>query len=384
ILFTTSLHGQSPVFQAENFYQEIPFKWLKGKVLIPVQIGEDTYDFVLDSGGLFMISEKVQSKYRFDTTRTVQVGGINNFSEDLAKVRVPQVQIGELVYTDYQAIIGPFFSQEPTTCLQSDGIIGRDFLEKMAVQYDLAQGKIVLTDNPEKLNLSAAQYIRMDIRGDGIPRLKLKTSLGKLKRVAFDSGANDLLSLKRSEAQKWIEQGKIPSGDVMELFGIFSMGVSGKIPAPAVNHRIKVRELQLGSYRLNDFYTDTGKPSGARIGTGLFPYGTVTTDYTNKRFYFLPYPKALDVAESPNFGFKVYVRNGKMLVTNITVGSPADQKGMKPGAEILALNGQPAETYLQHICQSYLEGFEWEKLDEVEVEFQVEGERPQKIILYPY
>lgn len=41
----------------------IPFELTKEKIIIPVQIGGRTYRFLVDTGGIFEISEELQNQF---------------------------------------------------------------------------------------------------------------------------------------------------------------------------------------------------------------------------------------------------------------------------------------------------------------------------------
>ncbi|MEO1418163.1 MAG: aspartyl protease family protein [Bacteroidota bacterium] len=379
----TVLCGQ-PSFEANNYYEEIPFEWVKGKILVPVSIEGETYQFILDSGGLLMISERVASRHSLDTVGTIQVSGINKLSETLNKVRVPQVSLGALSFYDYEAIIGPFLQQSPTACLGADGMIGRDFLKEMIVQYDLEQYKIIFTDQLQRLSLNPLDATPMKASKGRIPRLTLSSSLGKIKHVAFDSGSNDLFSWKKSDASKLIQKGKIADDNVVQLYGIFSMGVGGKFPPEQENYRIKMDFVQIGRHRIQNFYTDTGKASGARVGTEIMKYGIVTTDNLNQRFYFSPFPDGDKAESKPSLGFGVRISNEKLIVTYVIKDSHAYQEGITAGAEILQLDGLPAATYVADYCRIYREGFSWEESEEVEVVYNNVAGQEQTLRLKPF
>ncbi|MEL7191318.1 MAG: aspartyl protease family protein [Bacteroidota bacterium] len=379
----TVLWGQ-PSFKAQNYHEEIPFEWVKGKILVPVLIGGETYQFILDSGGLLMVSERVASRHRLDTVGTIQVSGINKLSETLHKVRVPQVSLGTLSFDDYEAIIGPFLQQSPTECLGADGMIGRDFLKEMIVQYDLAQRKIIFTDQLQGLSLNPLDATPMKASKGRIPRLTLSSSLGKIKNVAFDSGSNDLFSWKKSDASKLVQRGKIADENVAQLYGIFSMGVGGKLPPEQENYRIKMDFVQIGRHQIQNFYTDTGKASGARVGTEIMKYGIITTDNLNQRFYFSPFSDGDQAEPKPSLGFGVRVSNQKLIVSYVIKNSPASQEGITAGVEILQLDGRSAKAYVADYCKTYREGFSWEESKEVEIVYKNEQGQAQSLTLKPF
>ena len=379
----TFLWGQ-PSFEANNYYEEIPFGWVKGKILVPVSIEGETYQFILDSGGLLMISARVASRHNLDTVGTIQVSGVNKLSETLDKVRVPQIDLGGLSFKNYDAIIGPLLQQAPTVCLGADGMIGRDFLKEMIVQYDLDRRIIIFTDQLQRLSLDPLDATSMKASNGRIPRLKLSSSLGKVKDVAFDSGSNDLFSWKKSEASKLVRKGKIAEEDIVPLYGIFSMGVGGKLPPQQENYRIQMDFVQIGRHKIQNFYTDTGKASGARVGTGIMEYGIVTTDNPNQQFYFSPFPTGNKAESKPSLGFGIRVSDEKLVVSYVMKNSPAYQKGIMAGAEILQIGGLPAAHYVKETCKTYTEGFSWEESEEVEVVYKNVGSQEQTLSLKPF
>lgn len=361
--------AQSPSFDHSQFYEEIPFRFVNGKVLIPVMIAGETYEFILDSGGLLFVSNRVAEQAKFDTLGTRDVSGITKQSKTFAKVRVPDVQIGALHFKNFVGLAGTFFEQYPVTCLEADGLIGRDFIKRFIVQYDYQQEQVIFTDQRDRLELKPESGMKMKLVDGGLPLLTLKTSRGKVKNVKFDCGSGDLLSLQTKQAAKWA--GKAAYQDAMlPLYGTFSLGISLTRLSPRNEYMCYYPTVEVAGATIQDVYTAETKASGARVGAGLFPLGKVTTDYPAKTFYFEPYPNATLTGEEPMTGFGFYSMRveGTWEVSGIIKGSPAEQAGLAPGQEILRINEVEMATLDEaRNCKNYLEGAPWKEGDVVTV-----------------
>lgn len=350
------------VLENKDFLAEISFTVIRDKILIPVQIEGETFQFILDTGGSLSISKAIQDKFQFKQTGSAKVIGINKLSKNVPYVKVPLVKIGDLRFINYSGTISDY-SAFPYPCLNFDGIIGRDFLKGLIMQLDLDQQKMILTDHPNRLRLDPADAIPLKLdRRTGLPYITVTLSPFGKESLVFDSGSDDLFSFKTSKVENYSKQKKFKKHSFEVLYGVTSMGASGVVPAPSKSYRTPISKMQIGNHIITDFYSDISKKSRSRIGVGLLKYGLVTLDYGRRQFYFEAYQARQEVAEKvSSIGFIPRYLSGAYRVTAISSSSEAAQMGLKIGDEILQINELDLRNpdHVDH-CDLYLNGYRWE------------------------
>lgn len=354
--------NQHEILENKDFLAEISFTVIRDKILIPIQIQGDTFQFILDTGGSLSISKAIQDKFQFKQTGQAKVIGINKLSKSVPYVKIPLVKIGDLRFKNYSGTVSDY-SIFPYHCLSFGGIIGRDFLKGLVMQLDLDQQKMILTDRPNRLRLDPADAIPLKLdRRTGLPYITVTLAPFGKESLVFDSGSDDLFSFKTSKVEKYSRQEKFKKHSFEALYGVTSMGASGVIPAPSKSYRTPIPKMQIGNYIITDFYSDISKKSRSRIGVGLLKYGLVTIDYGRQKFYFQAHQPRQEVAEKvSSIGFIPRYLSGAYRVTAISSSSEAAQKGLKIGDEILQINELDLRNpdHVDH-CDLYLNGYRWE------------------------
>jgi len=340
-------------FPAAGFYQEVKYEDNKGKILIPVTINDKTYKFIFDTGGLLVISSAVRDADSFVIVGDKRVNGINKISKRFDQVRIANTQIRELSFRNFNAIHLDLFDRPPGSCINADGLIGRDFLKNMIVQINSKTKTIIFTDDHSKVDLKNTQETKMfvDKNGKSTPYLKVKIN-GKHKvKAQFDSGSSKLFSFGTKHVEKLISKKKFNQADIKIKHGIEAIGAAGVIPERDQSYQVRLDKLEMGNIAFTDFYTDASLASDARIGTGILEYGIVTLDYQNKRFHFEPFEIETVVEKSPSYGFSIFYHEGKMFVSNVTQDSEAMLKGIKLDQQILSIDGvKMADITDENVC----------------------------------
>lgn len=374
LMLTQSIYcQQSGTLEQHDFLEEIEFEWIRGLIFIPVEIEGKSYRFILDTGGVLAISTAIQEQSSFEQVAEVNVVGINRLSKSVPYVKVPSVRLGNLEFSNYNAIVSDY-SKYPFTCLAADGIIGRDFLKGLILELNLPEKKIKLSDSPLKLNPPSEREIPVKIqRKTSLPYLQVKVEPFGKEWVVFDSGSDDLFSFKTKTIEKLRQKSKFRNHPTETYFGVTSLGSSGIIPKPMAAYTAYIEKLRLGNAVMEGFYADLSKRSRSRVGTGLMKYGIITVDYQQKKFYFQPTESIQKAtAMKGSMGFSSRYEDGAYIVSALQVGSEAERKGLKLGDRILQLNQfnfrDKNENVARH-CQLYLNGYGWEESETASLTF---------------
>jgi len=343
----------------------ITFELIKEKIIIPVQINGNTYRFLVDTGGIFEISEKLQEEFNFDQKESTTIIDINRNKTELKTVTVPEINIGNWSFKNRNAIVSNLHNMYPYSCFELDGMIGRDFFDTVLLHFDLASNTFRLTENAKVLELDTANRTKLKLSKRGLPDIKLKLN-GKTRYIEFDSGSGDFYSPKTSDVEKALQKGA--THEILVFQGIFSFGVTMDNIQPTNRYIEKVERFQIANTTFDNFYTQFSKVSAPRIGAAILKYGTVTLDYKNKWFYYQPY--AINDVMDPfiTFGFDIAIEDGTYTVKYILKDSDAAIAGLRPGTKILKIDGISTQN-IPEDCNGYLNGYAFKNNDKIKLTY---------------
>jgi hypothetical protein len=353
------------------------FELIKEKIIIPVQIGSNTYKFLLDTGGIFEISEKLQNEFNFNQLESTTIVDINRKEIEMQTVKVPEISLGNWKFKDRKAIVSNLHSKYPYSCFELDGMIGRDFFNQVLLHFDYANNTFRLTENFNAIALDKSSRTKMKFSRRGLPDIKVKIN-SKKEYIEFDSGSGDFYSPKTSDVERKLVNAC--ENEILKFQGEFSFGVTMDNIEPTNRYIQKVENFQLANVNFINFYSQFSKVSAARIGAAILKYGKVTLDYKNRWFYYMPYSKSQMITSFETFGFDVAIENGYYKVKYILKNSKADELGLHSGNRILMIDDISTQNISEN-CEGYLNGYDFKDKQIIKVTFLDKQENEKSIVL---
>lgn len=360
------------------YLETIPYRYVGGKMLIPVTIDSITYWFMLDTGGELIVSPRVRDAHRLERVGEKSVRGAANDRSSLEKVAFPDMHIGNLTFSGYQGLVTDFFDRYPVVCFGADGMLGRDFLKTGCLRFDHPNRQIIFADKIEQLDTSGHRATEIVLGASGSPYIPVHARGGKPEMVLFDSGSDDFFSFQRKKAEKWSAPNK---SDKQTWVGVSSLGITLKPAKHSKQYRIRLDSLTISGVAFQDVRTDVSKESRSRVGTRFLHYGLVTIDFSNKQFYFKPFPDSVFQQTGSHYGMALEILEGDYRVRAVLKGSEADRAGISEGTVIRSIDGYtPGKNRAEH-CAHYLNGHPWDGKPAVEVIFIDRRRKEKKVVL---
>ncbi|WP_163410240.1 retropepsin-like aspartic protease [Flavobacterium ajazii] len=337
---TTVSFGQKTDFRngtilQKNFCDSIPFEIVKNKIIISLQLNGSEKHFLFDTGAVLVISEEIQNVMNYSKTGSVTVDDINGKSNDSKIVTVKELQIGKLTFQDIPSVVVDTKKNHLINCLNVDGILGSNLFRNCIVQIDLQKKIIILTDDIQKLALQNAYKAPITLNQIGKPYLKINLTSEINIEVLFDSGADKLISLSNKTLSKAIKNKSITI--LNEGFGVTSVGLHG-MEEPEEKNRILIPQIKFGQAGINNVVSIVSERTKNALGIQLAEYGTITLDYINKAFYFLPLKQIQDYQNQGTFGFKDKIEENTYSIGIVWTKTQAEKIGLKNGFQILKIN----------------------------------------------
>ena len=254
----------------------------------------------------------------------------------LVMVRIPSVALRGLTARDVQAAAVDLTSLRANSGLALDGILGANVLRAFPYTIDYQEG-VVRFGVPDLLAGNAIVLPLLENPSPFLPPLvRLKVQDAELWG-AIDTGALGGLYVPR----RVLEELRLDRSQRVESRGAVSGGLFGPGLASLA---ARPRTVVLGSLRLGDLPVESTESEFALIGAEFLRHFRVTVDYPRMRVVFEP----VDVPwqhDLESFGLGLAREGGeRTVVTGVWADSPADRAGLRPGQQVLRVDGQPADS----------------------------------------
>ena len=361
---------------SKHYYTEIEYQDLNGKLIIPVTIGGEEYQFLFDTGAPNLISHQLLTKIDFKQIDDIDVKDANLTSNPLHLLRLEPLKIGEVDFKNRPFIVNNPKSEFLFNCLSIDGIIGSNLIRKSIVHIDSGKKKIILTDESKLLPIQDLEFVDMGLSDNqSSPYIWIYLmGEGKVReQVLIDTGANGFYHI----AQRKVKE--IQSHEVfysietaMGYEGISLFGLS----SPMVHSRVVIAEISFNGASFKNVLSVSGGSLNSSIGSDLLNYGQMTLDFRRGRFYFNAFDQEIDLREklwdiSPTL-------NGSDLVVGLVWSEELAEKVIY-GDRILSIDETELKDY--DVCNFLLKKSLWKGVDSLRIVVKDSSETRQEIIL---
>ncbi len=340
LLFSSSVTAQSlsskkPYVKEKSYYQEIPFEYVRGKIIIPVTVQGEVYRFILDTGAPNILSKSLAKKAGIIALDSLAVSDANETKKQMALVKVPKLSLGNLNFLSTTAIVHEVEIDDIFSCFEIDGFIGSNMLHHSVVQINNKEKTLLISDDIKKLNVNKKNKTKLQLFGDQkspYTWIKLK-GIGKNK-VLLDTGMEGTYDISLKAHRLFAKKDfytPLAKGTGSSTIGLFGTGKS------SIQYRVMIKDIELSGTVFKNTLAETTNDTNSRIGASFFEQGTATFDFKEKKFYFNPYISYPDLSEKL-LGFSPTLKDKKIIVG--IVWDDALRTQMSPGDEIISVNGQ--------------------------------------------
>jgi len=279
-LFFTSAMSHGPVNSSskKKYYTEFKYEYINDKIIIPIEIENNTYKFVFDTGVPSVISEELFKKITIKNNETLNLQASNSTSISLNLVTIPEIKIAGVPFKNTTSLVENKILGTLLDCLNVDGSIGSSMLNKSIIQILPRRNLIRLTNNRKKIPLEKQDASKLTLSGNQSQPLFWLEIQGKTEvkdQVLFDTGLSGLYNISQKRLDE-LEQKEI-------------INKSGN------NEPMPLIKLAQAIFKNSPLITSATETS--TMGTSLLNYGNVTINFKNKKFYFDPFDKEINLAE---------------------------------------------------------------------------------------
>ncbi len=349
----------------KNYYSKISYKFVNGKIIIPVSIEGNAYRFLFDTGAPNVISSELLQRLQTKTLDSIFVTDANSKRKKMAVVTIPNLKIGDVNFENVSSLVFQYEENILFDCFEIDGIIGTNMFRESIVQILPNEKVLQITDHKKRLLFQPRNSAKLALIGDQRSPyvwIKLHGEKSGKEQVLIDTGMNGFydLALKHHRIFK--------SKNVYDLIstgiGSKSIGLFGNADQNE-QFRILIPTLEINNTSFENILVETTSDNNSRIGSDIFKYGNVTIDFKHKRFYFDSFKNKNDLSE------KIAEFSPTLVGNKLVVGIIWDvdlNKNLVLGDEIISINNMDiSET---NICDLVVEESIFKKSDSLNIVFK--------------
>lgn len=330
----------------QNFVDSIRISFEHGQVFVPVTIGSNTYNFLLDTGA--------SNAVIYDDTPIdgcLPAGHITTHDavghkDTVQLLTLPPFTIGTLTLSGCQATL----QRRAVKRRHIDGILGFDLVCKgLQMKIDVRQQLLILTDQKNYFDRESGYETRYRLNYH-VPYINIKPFTKYEERVLFDTGSRQLYSMNKQSfdrAEQKVKDIITPQIEGRSI-GRHAMGHSGTESLGEVVF-LALDSLQLGGFSFRNVHLVTTQ-GGSHVGARLLEYGAVVFNPRRKRIRFQPYSEqAYCTVDNEQLQKAIVNDGGHPTIGLVWEHSEAYQAGLREGDVLIKADDRNIGTFDDYV-----------------------------------
>lgn len=266
----------------KNYKVTFPFEIKNGFIIVNVEIENEDYNFILDSGTPTLISKKLVKKLNLKAIDSVNASDVFGKEQSNKYTRIQNIKIGTIDFLQTVALINDFNSKPIWSSLEIDGFFGSNLMQHTIWDIDFINNQITITNNELKLNLPEKIIEnKLFIGYDRTPAIGCKINGEKIWNFTVDFGFNGDVVIPFSEFEKQKENGQISDFTESKSNGV--IGIYGKQDKTRVSYTGKINEIEFGNSILTNVKAYSEQYLSHRFGLDFFRNYRVILNWNSKK-----------------------------------------------------------------------------------------------------
>ena len=314
-----------------SFVEEIPFDLVEGQIIIKVNIKDNIYNFLFDTGAPVVVDNQI-AKLLKKSKDYQSVFDSNGNIQKLPKLKIDEIKIGNIKFKNITTIVSDLIYIKEIGCINIQGVIGANLMANAVWQINYAQKKIIFTNNVNSLPLSMDNKpVKFTIDKKGTPIISFYKEGTKVDDVIIDTGSRGSITMSKNDAQN-IFKGYRTITSYSLNSGVFGVELD-------TTHAFKCNDILIGNIVKLDstLVSVRNRKVVNKVGFEILKNYIITLDWKNNEVFF---KKANydPLTNTNSFGFNLIYYEGKVIIGTIYKNSSVDLKGIKIFDEVLRIN----------------------------------------------
>lgn len=323
---------------------DIPIEHLATKLYVKVEIGGEERRFVIDTGSPSMIDARLANELGLKVVDTNK-GRDAHGSVIETNIVQTSMSIGGEEFRKVPMMAADFSNSPATQLFIGDGVIGSELLPLGIWQLDLKNSVLRFNTDLNKLPYldDATELTLYQFGYPYMPIFDVIFSKDARSKAMFDTGSPSFFTISSND----LAGVRKDSETERTLSGYGSPGTSlGGQATETELLLIKLPTISVGKLPLGAVSAYRRDLSPSLIGASILEHFIITLDSRSKKAHFKQYSNGPYVILS--FGFTLAFNN-TISVAAVWDDSPAKVAGLRPGMELISINGIETEFSMEGI-----------------------------------
>lgn len=338
----TQQHPADYSFVSNARSATIPFRFVGNHIYFPAEIGGQTFQFGLDTGGMNILAASVAKAIGARSVGSAQATGVGANRVTVSFAKIPAVSLdSKLIIRNQVFVVVPLSGTNAVEGTALDGVVGYELLKRFVVRIDYATHQLQILQPSDFDARSAGMAVPFTFDGrmpqvagslDGLPG-----------RFDIDTGSRDAVS---------INSPFVKAHHLLRFYGPTARTVVGWGAGGASYGRLaRAHEFRLDGVAVScpvvELSTEAAgtdaEPSVAGvIGNEILSRFTVTFDYPKQLVYLHRNDRYGSPFGYDRAGMWVNRLNRDLIVESVMAGGPARRSGLRKGDLIVSADGREA------------------------------------------
>lgn len=326
--------NEGPYLEDSPASFEIPIEVFFTKLYVEIEIGGKPRRFVFDTGSPSMIDTELVKELGLKTIDTNKGIDAHGAIVETGIVQV-DIRMGDTAIQKVPMMAADFSASVPTKSFIGDGVLGSDLFPLGSWQFDINNSVLRFNTNLKKLpHVKKAKKLKLYQFGyPYMPIFDVKFAKRARSKAMLDTGSPTFFAISSPDldgVKRASGVGKILSG-----YGSPGQSLGGQAPQTELL-KIELKNLAIDKLKLGRVAAVGRDLSPSLIGARILENYIITLDSQSESAYFKEYSEERFTTSS--FGFSLAFNN-KISIGSVWNESPARAAGLKPGLELLSING---------------------------------------------
>jgi predicted aspartyl protease len=349
----------------------IPFTHKFHPILIKAKLNHSKkeYTFMVDTGALTLISERVAKELNLPKGIEVNAGGTGGNSKAINLVKLDSIIVGNMEVKNCATGVTDFQHLLPQKIA---GILGSNFLRHFKITINYQQKEIILLQDTKAVVIQGEEIkipFETDMKSGFAPVVECVLDGGRKVNGLIDTGFPGFMAIPVSIIRK---SKSFHNGSAVISNGSMSGGMFGM--GEKESYALRFNRVKIGDLKLLDIpsASHSAENNQVLLGNKLLEKYIVTINYPAKEMTLKPRGIPFET-NIPSYGVALTKNDKKTIVSGVWLNSIADRKGLKIGDEIIKVNSIETSTISSMLELMVI--FMDEKKNSIEIEFKNKEER---------
>lgn len=318
----------------KNFSINIPFEYKAGLIFIEIEIENESYTFLFDTGAFSIFSPTLIEKNSL-TKMPENLDTLDAFAEakELPLYQLSELKIADVTFNDFLVASDNFTENFPLSCLSFDGILGYNFFSELIISIDYEKRTLTLSDKLPNLQ----EFTKIKLRQNSTHALEFFLHIEEQKVwMGVDTGSNTGLQFRDKELAQILHKKEYKS---QRIIGLFSSSLSGA-NKQSFQDIFLLKDFSIAKrIEIDAFPISYEENSPNLAGNGFLNYFHTIIDFKHKRLYLKKREEKVEKFLERSFGFFTFWNEQDGLyISCIMQDTPAYNSKLKIGDRLFSIS----------------------------------------------